>query len=622
MHGTRLLAVTPPPEAFESMASYMLRLACANGLRSPIAIYARLRPGPSRRWIGFGFSVEDLSELTGWPPSVLAEIAQSCAFQDGERTVRKLAERLVSEQFRPLKTPAFCAMCAHERGYIERVWDLSAMQVCPLHACWAVADCAVCGMPAYWERGCLTHCPCGAPYTDSVRAEEPPMLALSSAELILRAVTHRWGPGYPEKLGFPMDLRALSLRQTLRLQAALARFVRTVEPENAHPLGIAASGRALEQWPTRFISLLETYRASAGAEAVVRLLFDRRTGLFSRYQIESSAPGQAMSFLAEPVFEFINGDVPVFVDPRYQTRLFGKRRSRWRSLSYVARLLGVGIQKLNQLADQGQVVPVASEPPRRRLVDPACITDDKVRALFRVHPRDAARVIGMPTRTFETALKAGLFSRSGQYRGIALGDIERIKLDLSVAAARTPVHADQQRRLHCSTVGELLNSSHYSPEFKIAMVRHLLEGRLVAASRKGKSFRDLVLDVDHLVVALGGPMKATQVRYLEATCVAQMLWCSTDAVRDLVKRGHLQEKAHQHRRKITLPSCRRFQRHYISAREIGDALGRPQRSVVLALGALRRRPVLLRLKQRAGWFVKRSTLPPLGQLAEQLFLRG
>ena len=26
MHGTRLLAVTPPPEAFESMPSYMLRL--------------------------------------------------------------------------------------------------------------------------------------------------------------------------------------------------------------------------------------------------------------------------------------------------------------------------------------------------------------------------------------------------------------------------------------------------------------------------------------------------------------------------------------------------------------------------------------------------------------------
>lgn len=617
MHRTRLLAVTPPPEAFESMPSYLLRLACVNGLRTPVAIYARLRPGPRRHSIGFGFSVEDLSELTGWSPSALTEIAQSCSFQDGERTVRKFVDRLDSEQFRRLKAPAFCPMCAHERGYIEHVWDLSAIQACPVHGCWAVTHCVSCGLPAYWERGCITHCPCGAPYTDSVSTDVPPALVLASAELIVRASTHRQGPGYPEQLGFPSELWALSLRNTLRLQMDLARLVRTVESEVANSLGIAVSGKALEQWPACFISILESYRASAGAEAVVSLLFDRKAGLFSRYQMANARPGQCLSFLAEAVFEFLNGDAPVFVDPRVQSHLFGTRRGRWRSLSYVGRQLGVGTQKLNQLADKGQVVPVIGAAPCRRLVDPACITDGQVRALFRVNSRDAAKAVGLPLRTLKVSLKGNLFGDFSQHRGVALGEIERIKQILAKGTARTPVREDRSGQSHCKTVAELLNSPRYSTTFKVALVRHLLEGRLVAVTRKGDSFRDLMLDVDELTVALGG-IPTRSIHHLEATHVAQMLWCSTEAVRELVKKGYLQESEHGHLHKIAFPSCRRFQRKYISVREVGDLLGWSHRHLVHALGALRRPPVLLRLKQRAGWFVKRSSVPAIGKLAEQL----
>ncbi|GAB2551754.1 TniQ family protein [Rhodanobacter koreensis] len=617
MGKTRLLAVTPPPEAFESMPSYLLRLASVNGLRTPVAIYARVRPGPRRHRIGFGFSVEDLSELTGWSPSVLAEIAQSCTFQDGERTVRKFADRLNSEQFRSLKAPAFCPMCAHEHGYIERVWDLSAVHACPLHGCWAVTHCASCGLPVHWERNCLTHCPCGAPYTDSVRADVPPALVLASAELILRASTHRQGPGYPEQLGFPSELWALSLRNTLRLQMDLARLVRTVEPEVANSLGIAVSGKALEQWPACFISILESYRASAGAEAVVSLLFDRKAGLFSRYQIANARPGQCLSFLAEAVFEFLNGDAPVFVDPRVQSRLFGTRRGRWRSLSYVGRQLGVGTQKLNQLADKGQVVTVVGAAPCRRMVDPDCITDDQVRALFRVNYRDAAKAIRLPLRTLKASLKDHLFGDFSQHRGVALGEIERIKQTLAEGAARTPVREDRSGRSHCKTMAELLNSPHYSTAFKAALVRHLLEGRLVAVACKGDSFRDLVLAVDELAVELGS-MPTKLIHHLEVTHVAQMLWCSTMAVRELVEKGYLQESEHGYLHKITFPSCKQFQRKYISVREVGDLLGWSHRHLVHALGALRRPPVLLRLKRRAGWFVKRSSVPAVGQLAEQL----
>ncbi len=76
--------------------------------------------------------------------------------------------------------------------------------------------------------------------------------------------------------------------------------------------------------------------------------------------------------------------------------------------------------------------------------------------------------------------------------------------------------------------------------------------------------------------------------------------------------GHLREADHGHRREIEVSSCKRFQREYISIRELGDLLGWSHRRMAYALEALLRPPQLLRLKQRAGWFVRRSGLPAMG----------
>ena len=135
-----MLLVRPLPHSGESRQAYLLRLAEANALESPLLLSGEL--------IGTSGLLDGLCSLRG---PVVALPALAASDHGG-----------LSSRYWNTRSARFCPLCIRAREFWPAVWQLAFYVTCHVHGCSMVETCTRCGKLASWRRAQLGACRCGA----------------------------------------------------------------------------------------------------------------------------------------------------------------------------------------------------------------------------------------------------------------------------------------------------------------------------------------------------------------------------------------------------------------------------------------------------------------------------
>jgi hypothetical protein len=263
----------PPPDPFESMPGYVLRLSEVNGYSSMRSIFSLAGIQPNERaWATFAYT--KLARVVDCAPEMLERIA----FQrrdDGQRTRRVLGHPVRVDDL-SLVHARVCPDCVRELGIIEAQWQLGLFIGCPLHKKIASYFCGRCRKRLTWVRPGMLTCRCGARITDLNQSK------LSRGEADLLALL--WAKISNEK--FPVGLaddfpRSCLMKMQLEEVLVLIRFLGTKRLEADQKYRpyyekdiFKEAVKVLQDWPMGFQKLLRDLCPALGLITVPRLMPD------------------------------------------------------------------------------------------------------------------------------------------------------------------------------------------------------------------------------------------------------------------------------------------------------------------------------------------------------------
>lgn len=286
------------------------------------------------------------------------EIRQRAYVPDGDGFAY-FGHRLTRKQFEWGRRKA-CPHCLERFGYHSAVFDLSALQVCPLHAVRLRTTCHACDKRLRWSMPSLLHCSnCEADLRDAscdaVPTEElqgVAAIARMAGFPLVHADVARTGVDIPE------GLRHLGLGELQTLAVRLGLFLKSGQrswqghalndPDDAHRI-LDGAWAILRDWPVNFFALLhevsapedEAPRYTAGVRRAFRRLYD--------YPIHRS--GEPWTTLQSALREFTAHHWTGHALRRVNAKL--PVRSRMVSETEVAKVIGVA--KTRALLGSGAV---------------------------------------------------------------------------------------------------------------------------------------------------------------------------------------------------------------------------------------------------------------------------
>lgn len=568
-----MLARTPAPHKFEAVPSYLLRLAVANGLKSPARIYNRLRPSRlNRQLIGARFSLEDLSALTGRSADELSSLGQTCTATGLSALRAPTGPKILDPaDRRPLSAPMHCPECAEENGSIDATWSLGAISVCVRHQRFGIAKCDACGAAIRWERRAMNACDCGRSFMEAPRFL-PSYAEMACADILRASLlpAHQLDD-LPQGLGFPVEaLRSLEFPILLSTLGLLAQFWSGVtkddEPKSET---LCRAGAVLRQWPYRFWVLLRRSHRDLGDLGLVNLLFDRNSGLINREIRRESLDLNRHRFLIDAARQYIEkAGLVSLVDRRIMVKICGAEEPAQHSVHGVSKQVGMDARALQSLAERG-AIPTIRNAKGKLVVNPSDVATVK-EAWSAIGIREASRVLGMPVRTFRCCIAEGLIrpsSLQSKLRGYSAAEVQSFGDHLDTAAAQCHACLGDDGM----DVSKVMHSSRYTTECKFSLVRNLLAGHLTDLAN-GSTFNALRVHISVLGI---GSMASSPIKRGEivGTYASQMLMCSLPILEKLVSDELIKGSFHGREIYVDLRSLRRFASRWISDVEICNSIG-------------------------------------------------
>jgi hypothetical protein len=285
----RLLPRTPAPHPKEALFAYLLRLAEANCYPTPV--YLAYAAGVSRtHWIRPypSYPAQALAPLVSGDVEAFERLAYRSIV--GNSMEFKLLDHNMgrwSGDVLRLMSPAICAECVREEGYISAFWDLAAAVACPRHARTAIERCQTCSKALGWYRPGLLKCRCNADICQMTGAAADEMVVslmrLLDAKLERRSLLDCQVSGE-----LPLNtFEAMPLFDFVRVIEVLGRIGEELVPRTdgthlGRPDKVRRAANLLTQWPMRFQDWLVSLRSSHTQKAQARVLNRIDSVLFRR----------------------------------------------------------------------------------------------------------------------------------------------------------------------------------------------------------------------------------------------------------------------------------------------------------------------------------------------------
>lgn len=155
---------TPRPYFDESFMGYMLRLTEHNGYDSISWILSMA--GVDYNLYNNNLScikLKDfttLSEIIGINSSELNNMIYHLVQSEGIFKKYIVYGHSIPNYMLCFSNPKICPYCLRQSGYIHKIWDISAVTVCPTHKCILIDECPNCKKPINWRRNHLSICEC------------------------------------------------------------------------------------------------------------------------------------------------------------------------------------------------------------------------------------------------------------------------------------------------------------------------------------------------------------------------------------------------------------------------------------------------------------------------------
>ncbi|MBB4041661.1 hypothetical protein GGR34_003339 [Microvirga flocculans] len=234
-----------PLESFpdESLAGLMGRVAAHNNYDEPSWIVAVLKaPAALYKWSEA--DVRAASAILDIPED---EVAQRVYLRVGGE--RRFFCHAVDERVLERKTYKHCPDCLEERGYHSGVFDLKAIQACPLHLRRLVRACPVCNKSYNRSRPLLTCSGCSVDIRFVPRIPIAPERLRGTAMIALAAGFPKVHPDLAEICAVPPGLSHLSLSQLIEAAVVLGAYAgfRGLSPQYGYGQTHEDVGRIIAQ---------------------------------------------------------------------------------------------------------------------------------------------------------------------------------------------------------------------------------------------------------------------------------------------------------------------------------------------------------------------------------------
>jgi DNA-binding XRE family transcriptional regulator len=191
----QVLPVHPQPEPFESLTSYVTRLAEENAIKSPLELCKLLFPDmhPSGlRYMADALptSVEQLSMATlcstnRIKQTTFAHLCKKFGRLETAKPGMRFLSGAISDELR------YCPECISEKGYYSLLWRFNFITHCSEHECALTTGCQKCGnaIPFLAPPYAIGKCPsCGSDFCkgqSQVRRDESNVLYVRELEYLL-----------------------------------------------------------------------------------------------------------------------------------------------------------------------------------------------------------------------------------------------------------------------------------------------------------------------------------------------------------------------------------------------------------------------------------------------------
>lgn len=164
------LLCTPQPQPDESLMGYVLRLAEANGYKSPSWIFdlAGLK-------INVAGGGRDALYRYDWDSTLLEQVTGLTRIEINDLKSRQIDSLFstpsVSSSFSAFRysSPKVCPVCLAQESYCRGVWDLLPLTACLAHESVMMSVCPECGSRISWARERISVCRCGFDWRESVQ---------------------------------------------------------------------------------------------------------------------------------------------------------------------------------------------------------------------------------------------------------------------------------------------------------------------------------------------------------------------------------------------------------------------------------------------------------------------
>ncbi len=250
------------PYADESLAGLLVRLAERNCVRNAGAL-AKLLGSPHSTIEATAFGAFDLTPLASGTGVSLEALARMTYWPSGLGNQANFLGHSIASGMMSLHRRWVCPLCLIEVPYHRAVWDLRAINACPIHGVRLVDRCHNCDRPLVWRYSSITQCNCGA----DIRGAKP---SHQSGEVLggVRQVYRSFGFMERERLSGAIEHLSTGefLSLILRLGWYASGFAQDLGPklisryrEQMH-LCLQRGVDACRDWPVSFHQYLDALR--------------------------------------------------------------------------------------------------------------------------------------------------------------------------------------------------------------------------------------------------------------------------------------------------------------------------------------------------------------------------
>ena len=284
-----MLPTSFPPRPWESVRSYVIRLAEANGYRDAASFQQAV--GMNTRLIAFAAPPQWdlLAKATGLPVAAFSGMRRLKLPPAHDGRLVSFLGHVISPVYLNKLTHGICPQCLVEDGYGRDSWSLHYVLACPCHRVFLVDVCHECRQPLglhHWAT--MTGCACGGDLTRSPTAHADDRVVAAVAALVHIAEACGAGAAADARSIRPLPEQVLSFTLNEALDCchvlgtvALAKLSRERPPARrdgsvrTHLLNrreihqnpflerleiLTAAAFVLADWPTNFWRMLDGLR--------------------------------------------------------------------------------------------------------------------------------------------------------------------------------------------------------------------------------------------------------------------------------------------------------------------------------------------------------------------------